>query len=107
VRFIDVPAGIELSLQASTMLEEADERWTAEHGFFAENPLFEEIDRAAGLLRGTPELGVVYRGARFHREVRRLLLRSGWHLYYSFDRARNVVVIVAVWYASRGSSPPP
>ncbi len=88
------------------MLEEADERWTAEHGFFADNPLLEEIERAADLLRETPELGVIYRGARFEREVRRLLLRSGWHLYYSFDRVRNVVVIVAVWYASRGSGPP-
>ena len=88
------------------MLEELDERWTIEHGFFAENPLLEEIEHAADLLRETPELGLSYRGARFHREVRRLLLRSGWHLYYSFDRDRNVVVIVAVWWASRGSGPP-
>ena len=88
------------------MLDELNERWTVENGFFAENPLLEELDRAADLLRATPELGVLYRGARFHREVRRLLLRSGWHLYYSFDRGRNVIVIVAVWWASRGSGPP-
>lgn len=88
------------------MLDEADERWTTEHGFFAENPLLEEIERAVDLLRETPELGVVYRGARLHREVRRVLLRSGWHVYYSFDRVRSVVVIVAVWWAGRGSGPP-
>jgi plasmid stabilization system protein ParE len=88
------------------MLDEADERWTAEQGFLADNPLFAEIEHAAVMLREMPEIGVIYRGARFHREVRRLLLRSGWHLYYSFDRARNTIVIVAVWYASRGSGLP-
>jgi len=88
------------------MLDQADERWIAEHGFDADNPLFEEVAGAADLLRETPELGVPYGEARFHREVRRLLLRSGWHVYYSFDRVRNAVVIVAVWYAARGTGPP-
>ena len=88
------------------MLDEADERWIVEHGFDADNPLLDEVAHAANLLRETPELGVLYEAGRFHREVRRLLLRSGWHLYYSFDSGSNVIVIVAVWYATRGSGPP-
>lgn len=88
------------------MLDEADERWIAEHGFDADNPLLEEVAGVADLLRETPELGVLYRAGRFRREVRRLLLRCGWHVYYSFDRARNAVVIVAVWYGARGTGPP-
>lgn len=77
--------------QARAMLDEADERWSTEPGLLADNPLLKEIkeikeiEHAADLLRSTPEIGVVYRGGRFRREVRRLLLRSGWHLYYSFD----------------------
>jgi plasmid stabilization system protein ParE len=101
-----VAVEIEFSPQARTMLDEADERWIAEHGFEADNPLLDEVADAANLLRETPELGVLYAAGRFHHELRRLLLRSGWHVYYSFDRGRNAVVIVAVWYAARGTGPP-
>jgi len=38
--------------------------------------------------------------------MRRLLLRSGWHLYYSYDASRATVVIAAVWFAQRGAAPP-
>ncbi|MGE0400551.1 MAG: hypothetical protein AB7T06_27830 [Kofleriaceae bacterium] len=97
---------IEFSLDAAAMLDEADERWISEHGFADDNPLLIEVVRAKALLRETPELGLVYRRARFQRDVRRLLLRSGWHLYYTFDPERGVVVIIAVWFATRGSGPP-
>jgi plasmid stabilization system protein ParE len=100
-----VPVQIEISPQAQAMLDEADERWTSEHGFDAENPLFEEVARAGELLRDNPELGVLYRRQLFRREVRRLLLRSGWHIYYSYDVERAIVVIVAVWFANRGTEP--
>jgi len=88
------------------MLDEADERWISEHGFDAENPLLDEVARAAELLRDNPELGVLYRRRVFRRDVRRLLLRSGWHLYYTFDAESASVVIVAVWFANRGADPP-
>lgn len=88
------------------MLDEADERWIAEHGFLVDNPLLAEVERAADSLREMPEIGIVYIGGRFRNEVRRLILRSGWHLYYSFDPRRSLIVIVAVWYGSRGSDPP-
>lgn len=87
------------------MLEEAEVRWASGHEV-SDNPLLDQIARAADLLRENPELGVVYRRGGFRRETRRLLLRSGWHLYYSYERARGTIVIVAVWYARRGSGPP-
>jgi hypothetical protein len=86
------------------MLEEADDRW-AEHGE-GDNPLFAEVDHAVALLRDTPMLGIVHRRDKRRRETRRLLLRYGWHLYYWYEADRNVIVIVAIWFASRGSGPP-
>ena len=101
----DVAVQIELSREAQAMLDEADEQWGAEHGFDADNPLLNEVARAADLLRENPELGVLYRGQSFRRDVRRLLLRSGWHLYYTHDSERSSIVIVAVWFSNRGADP--
>jgi plasmid stabilization system protein ParE len=100
-----VSVQIELSQQAQAMLDEADERWISEHGFDKENPLLVEVGRAADLLRENPELGVVYRQNTFRRDVRRLLLRSGWHLYYTLDSERASIVIVAVWFSNRDAQP--
>jgi hypothetical protein len=99
-----VDRSIEISPRAHAMLDEVDERWTSEHGFDAENPLFEEVARAGELLRepgawcSLPPVGL-------RRAVRRLLLRSGWHIYYSYDVERELVVIVAVWFANGGAEP--
>jgi len=101
-----VPIIIEVSPEAQRMLDEADEHWINEHGYAVDNPLLNEISRAAELLRTAPELGISYRARTFRREIRRLLLRSGWHLYYSYDAPRGTVVIVAIWFATRGSGPP-
>ena len=60
------------------MVDEADERWVAEHGLLANNPLLDEILHASDLLRTNPQIGVVVRRGR--SEIRRLLLHSGWHL---------------------------
>ena len=100
-----MPVQIELSRQAQAMLHEADERWSSEHGFDTENPLLAEVARAAELLRENPELGIAYRQNTFRRDVRRLLLRSGWHLYYTLDSERASIVIVAVWFSNRGAAP--
>lgn len=86
------------------MVDEADERWATEHGFLADNPLLDEVLRASDLLRTNPQIGVVVRRGR--SEIRRLLLHSGWHIYYRFHIDRQLVEILAVWFASRGSAPP-
>jgi plasmid stabilization system protein ParE len=79
----------------------------SKHGYLAANPLVEEAEHATELLRHNPELGVRLRRARDRwPEIRRLLLQTGWHLYYSVDVSRSHVLILAVWYASRGGPPP-
>lgn len=99
-------ATVEFSDDARRMLDDADERWVAEHGYLAANPLVEEAEHAIELLRHNPELGVRFRRAQGRRpEIRRPLLQTGWHLYYGVDASRSHLVILAVWYASRGESP--
>lgn len=89
------------------MLDEADERWIAEHGFATDNPLLDQIEHAVEMLCENPRLApLVHHRGRLRGEVRRLLLRSGWHLYYRFQPDRNLIEIVAVWFANRGSEPP-
>jgi plasmid stabilization system protein ParE len=99
-----VPITIEILPEAQRMVDEADERWVAEHGFLADNPLLGEILHASDRLRTNPQIGVVVRRAR--SEIRRLLLHSGWHIYYRFQSDRRLVEILAVWFANRGSTPP-
>lgn len=105
-RLADVPIAVEIMPEAQRMVDEADERWTAEHGLLADNPLLNEIEHATERLRENPQLGMLVRRGRFRSEIRRLLLRSGWHLYYRFQAERHLVEIIAVWFGSRGSGPP-
>lgn len=86
------------------MVDEADEHWVAEHGFLADNPLLNEILHARDLLRTNPQIGVVVRHGR--SEIWRLPLHSGWHIYYRFHGDRQLVEILAVWFATRGNTPP-
>jgi plasmid stabilization system protein ParE len=99
-----VPITIEILPEAQRMLDEADERWVTEHGLLADNPMLSEIMHASDLLRTNPEIGVIVRRGR--AEIRRLLLHSGWHLYYRFRSDRQLIEILAVWFANRGSGPP-
>jgi hypothetical protein len=81
-------ATVEFSDDAQRMLDNVDERWVAEHGYSAVNPLAEAAEHATQQLQHTPELGVRFRRAQGHRpEIRRLLLKIGWHLYYSVEQA--------------------
>ncbi len=102
----DVSIVVDILPEAQRMIHEADERWSTEHGFDAVNPLLDGILHAAELLRENLQLGVVYSRGAFRNEIRRLLLRSGWHVYYRFNANRNLVEIVAIWFANRGSGPP-
>ncbi|HWN70213.1 MAG TPA: hypothetical protein VNM90_21385 [Haliangium sp.] len=70
-----MPITIEILPEAQRMVDEADERWVAEHGFLADNPLLNEILHASDLLRTNPQIGIVVR--RGHSEIRRLVLHSG------------------------------
>jgi hypothetical protein len=68
-RHVDVTITIEFTPEAQRMLDEADERWIGEHGVLVDNPMLNEIEHAATLLRASPELGVVYRRESFRREM--------------------------------------
>jgi plasmid stabilization system protein ParE len=103
-QLVDVPITVEILPEAQRMVDEADERWVAEHGFLADNPLLDEILHASDLLRTNPQIGLVVGRAR--SGIRRLLLHSGWHIYYRFHGDRQLVEILAVWFANRGSTPP-
>jgi hypothetical protein len=106
-RHADVTITIAYTIDARRMLDEADERWIAEHGFATDNPLLGQIEHAGEMLRENPQLApVIHHRGRLRGEVRRLLLHSGWHLYYRFQPDRNLIEIVAVWFANRGSEPP-
>jgi plasmid stabilization system protein ParE len=94
----DADVTVEILPEARRMLDEADEHWIHEHGFLEDNPLLGEIEHAGELLRA-PEIGVIVRRAR--SVIRRLLLPSGWHIYYRFRADRQVVEILAVWFARR------
>jgi plasmid stabilization system protein ParE len=84
-----VPVTVAILPEAQRMVDEADERWVAEHGFLADNPLLNEILQASDLLRAHPQIGVVVRRGR--SEIRRILLHSGWHIYYRFHGDRQLV----------------
>jgi plasmid stabilization system protein ParE len=87
------------------MLDHVDEHWSGEH-HGNDNPLFAELDEAIDRLRSSPRVGMVFRRGAGGREIRRLLLRSGWHLYYRYQPTLSLIEIVAVWYAGRGEGPP-
>jgi plasmid stabilization system protein ParE len=94
------------SADAQRMLDAADERWISEHGY-SDNPLFDQIEHARDLLLDNPELGIkIPQGGRLRGVVRRMLLGSSWHLYYRYDDEKQLIEILAVWFAPRGSAPP-
>jgi hypothetical protein len=65
-----------------------------------------ELIRVFALLARLPALGARYRHPEAPPNIRRLLMRSTrTHVYYSFGRSARVVVIRAIWHASRGHSP--
>ena len=102
-----MPIAFAYSADAQRMIDEADERWIDEHGYADDNPLLDQIEHARDLLRDNPELGIeVRQDGRLRGVVRRLLLGSGWHIYYRFHAEQQHIEILAVWFASRGGGPP-
>jgi len=89
------------SVDARRMLDEIDERWIAQHGLSEANPLLDEVQDAATRLRANPQLGRIVPA---RKQIRRVLLRSGWHLYYRYSA--DLIEIIAVWHASRSNRPP-
>ena len=79
------------------------DRWWREHRPAAPELFVEELAAGFDLLASAPYAGRRYTHFRV-REVRRILLRStGYHVYYTVRD--KVVVVLAVWSASRGVGP--
>ena len=95
---------VEILPAAQRQLDAADERWVDEHGLFADNPLFDQILHARALLAENPELGTIARRGR--TTIYKLVLSSGWKLYYRYFADRELVEIVALWSGARGDEPP-
>ena len=65
----------------------------------------EELAQAERQLTTLPESGELWR-IRKKRTIRRWLLpKTGQHLYYTYDRHRDEVLVLAAWGARRGRGP--
>ena len=77
--------------------------WWREHRDKAPHAFDDEIDAAFKMLRSSPHAGMSVRTQR--TGIRALWLdRIGYFVYYR-ERAHDLVEIVAIWHASRGSPP--
>jgi plasmid stabilization system protein ParE len=79
--------------------------WWAENRSGAPAALREELARAFELLATHPEIGAVARNPRLAGIRRILLARVRYHLYYRVVTNPPAVEILALWHASRGSTP--
>lgn len=69
--------------------------------------LFErELTKALALLAQQPELGAPYIAAPQPGVRRTILRKTQYHVYYSVDRARGLVRVLAIWHTAREHGPP-
>lgn len=78
-------------------------RWWHEH---ASSPdvFLDELEQAITHIETTALLGTVYDAGAQRPVYRRLMKKSGYHIYL-VQRSKNVVVIVSVWGARRRRGP--
>lgn len=85
-------------------IEGAAARWATSR-VAAPKRFKEGIERGLSLIRAQPGMGVRSRNPR-HRDVRRIYLdRFGYHLYYRFSSAGDVVEVIEIRHARRGTLP--
>ena len=80
-------------------------KWWREHRDKAPDLFEQELRGTVELLRGAPELGQPYRRVGVPGARRLLLPRTRYHIYYVYDRAADMVVVLALWSAVRGRGP--
>ncbi|MBV9492853.1 MAG: type II toxin-antitoxin system RelE/ParE family toxin [Acidobacteria bacterium] len=83
---------------------DAAEQWWRRNRHKAPNAFGEEIQRAIGLLRDEPGVGVQVKSKRLVGVQRIWLKRIRYHLYYRLDD-RSRVELLALWHTSRGRKP--
>jgi plasmid stabilization system protein ParE len=93
---------VRVAKRAQTQIDRAAQWWD-ENRDLAPEAFDEELAEAFVLLAAQPGVGAPVSGTRVH-DVRRLhLSRIRYHLYYRLRGDR--VEVLALWHASRGSSP--
>ena len=100
-----VMAEVQLSEKAAVQAERLD-AWWAENRQLAPALFAREFAGAVALLGIAPGAG-----ARFHRSalpgIRRIVLKKTKNLvFYTYSRETDVVHIIAVWGAPKGTVPP-
>lgn len=81
--------------------------WWAENRLDSKGLFVDELRAAIDQLANSPHSGQAYEAhGSAPSGVRRLLLwRSHFHVYYSVGSVHGLVVVRAIWHASRGRGP--
>jgi plasmid stabilization system protein ParE len=96
---------IEVEPQATRQLDELD-LWWREHRPDSRVSVLDEFESALEALREQPDLGAPYERGGV-RNVRSLRLHdTPYKLYYHHEPGGEVLSVISVWSAMRGSGPP-
>lgn len=96
---------IRVTAEAEAQAKRAKAWWRANRP--AAPALFrQELAGAFQLLRSAPEVGAPYLESDVPGLRRLALPQTRYHVYYVYDGAADLVVILAVWSMLRGSAPP-
>lgn len=80
------------------------DRWWRQHRTAAPALFLDELEAAFSLIGHAPDVGHSYRQSPIVGIRRVLLPRTRYHVYYV--AREDVVLVLAVWHAKRGSGPP-
>jgi hypothetical protein len=92
------------------LLEEAQrqfelrDRWWRKHRE-AKDLFVDEFERALAAIRSMPDAGQKYRFVRGRLIRRWLMPKTGCHVYYLYDRQRDITEIHSLWGARRRRGP--
>lgn len=89
--------------EAQRQFEQEDAWWRAHRD--AQDLLTDEFDVALRHLSTLPDTGQRYRWARGRLVRRWLMEKTGCHIYYVHDAARNLLEVHSVWGARRRRGP--
>lgn len=85
---------------------EAAHRWWLENRDKAPDLFVSELEAAQQLLAVEPEAGTGFPTPRYPGVRRLLMVKTRYHLYYTVHEEEELVLIRALWHASRGRVPP-
>jgi plasmid stabilization system protein ParE len=95
---------VEIAPRAEAQIRRVAKWWRENRGAA---PLLFALELADVLeaLERTPSVGIFYAHRRGVPIRRVLLLKTGYHVYFSFDAEAGIVSVRAVWHGRRGKGP--